>query len=85
MFILIYICIKLNMSSYYPQLLILYIVDPSDFHGLSVNSHSNSKKKKKKQQKKKPKTLVLSSAIHLSNYSVILVYMYRLPRWLTQW
>ena len=47
MFILIYICIKLNMSSYYPQLLILYIVDPSDFHGLSVNSHSNSKKKKK--------------------------------------
>ena len=53
MFILIYICIKLNMSSYYPQLLILYIVDPSDFHGLSVNSHSNSKKKKKKTTKNK--------------------------------
>ena len=52
MFILIYICIKLNMSSYYPQLLILYIVDPSDFHGLYVNSHSTSKKKKKKNNKK---------------------------------
>ena len=83
MFLLIYICIKLNMSSYYLQLLIIYIMDPSDFHGLSVNYHSNSKKKKK--QKQKPKTLVLSSAIHLSNYSIILVYVYRLPRWLTQW
>ena len=56
------------MSSYYLQLLILYLMDPSDFHCLSVNSHSNSKKKNKKQ---KPKTLVLSSAIHLSDFSIL--------------